>query len=107
MPPAATSTSAPSSRAPSGWTGSTTRSPTWPAGRASALSWFPEAVDLQLTDKAFLVTGGSRGLGLAAAQALVAEGAHVVIAARSADRVASAADSLGCTGVAADLGDPD
>jgi 3-oxoacyl-[acyl-carrier protein] reductase len=63
-------------------------------------------MDLQLTGKVFLVTGGTRGLGFATAQTLVAEGAHVVVAARSADAVASVAASLGCTGVAADLGDP-
>jgi 3-oxoacyl-[acyl-carrier protein] reductase len=63
-------------------------------------------MDLQLAGKAFLVTGGSKGLGLATAQALVAEGAQVVIAARNADQVASVASGLGCTGVAADLGDP-
>lgn len=63
-------------------------------------------MDLQLTDKVFLVTGGTRGLGFAAAHALVAEGARVVVAARSADAVASVAGTLGCTGVAADLGDP-
>ena len=63
-------------------------------------------MDLQLTDKVFVVTGGTRGLGFASAQALVAEGARVVVAARSADRVASVAAALGCTGIAADLGDP-
>lgn len=63
-------------------------------------------MDLQLTDKVFLVTGGSRGLGFATARALVAEGAKVVIAARSASGVGAAAKELGCTGVAADLGDP-
>ncbi len=63
-------------------------------------------MDLQLTGKAFLVTGGSRGLGLATARALRAEGADVVIAARSSDRLAAAAQELDCTGVVADLGDP-
>ncbi len=63
-------------------------------------------MDLQLTNKVFLVTGGSRGLGLAGAQVLVAEGARVVLAARSADAVAAAAADLGCRGVVADLADP-
>jgi 3-oxoacyl-[acyl-carrier protein] reductase len=36
-------------------------------------------MDLGLRDRAYLVTGGSRGLGFAAAEALVAEGARVLI----------------------------
>ena len=63
-------------------------------------------MDLGLTDKVFLVTGGSRGLGLGTARVLVAEGAKVVVAARSADAVNAVAQELGCTGVVADLGDP-
>jgi 3-oxoacyl-[acyl-carrier protein] reductase len=53
------------------------------------------------------VTGGSRGLGYATAQALVAEGAKVLIAARDEAAVSGAAAELGCTGVPADLSDPD
>ena len=64
-------------------------------------------MDLGLADKAFLVTGGSRGLGFATAQALVAEGAKVVLAARDESSVSAAAVELGCTGVAADLSDPE
>lgn len=41
-------------------------------------------MDLQLTARRALITGGSKGIGLAAAKALVAEGADVAIAARSA-----------------------
>jgi 3-oxoacyl-[acyl-carrier protein] reductase len=64
-------------------------------------------MDLGLTGKVFVVTGGSRGLGLATARALLAEGAQVVLSARDPDGVARAADELGCTGVPADLSDPE
>jgi 3-oxoacyl-[acyl-carrier protein] reductase len=64
-------------------------------------------MDLQLTGKAFLVTGGTRGLGLATARALVAEGADVVVASRTDSSVRAVAEELGCTGVAADLSDPE
>jgi 2-deoxy-D-gluconate 3-dehydrogenase len=40
-------------------------------------------LDLHLGGKVAIVTGASRGLGAAAAEALVAEGAHVVITGRS------------------------
>jgi 3-oxoacyl-[acyl-carrier protein] reductase len=63
-------------------------------------------MDLGLAGKTFLVTGGSRGLGRAGAEALVAEGANVVVSARTADAVERAATELGCVGVAADLADP-
>ena len=42
-----------------------------------------------------IVTGGSGGLGLEAAKALVAKGARVVVAARNADKGASAVSGLG------------
>ena len=64
-------------------------------------------MDLGLAGRVFLVTGGSRGLGHATAEALVAEGARVVLAARDADRVRQAADALGAVGVVADLADPE
>jgi 3-oxoacyl-[acyl-carrier protein] reductase len=63
-------------------------------------------VDLGLRDRVYLVTGGSRGLGLATAQALVEDGARVVLAARDPSRVHAAAERLGAVGVPADLGDP-
>ena len=39
-------------------------------------------MDLQLRDKRAIVTGGSRGIGLAIARSLAAEGCRVAIAAR-------------------------
>ncbi|HWI20297.1 MAG TPA: SDR family oxidoreductase [Vicinamibacterales bacterium] len=57
-------------------------------------------MDLELTGKVAIVTGGSRGLGRAAAAALAAEGAHVVVCARGADALNSAAADLQKTAAA-------
>ena len=51
-------------------------------------------MDLQLTGKVAIVTGSSKGLGLASARALIAEGASVTICARGGDILAKAAASL-------------
>lgn len=48
-------------------------------------------MDLQLTDKVAVVTGSSRGLGLASAKALAAEGCRLAIAARGEERLQAAA----------------
>jgi 3-oxoacyl-[acyl-carrier protein] reductase len=48
-------------------------------------------MDLQLTDKVAIVTGSSRGLGLASARALIAEGCRVCICARGSEQLAAAA----------------
>ncbi|URN15638.1 MULTISPECIES: SDR family oxidoreductase [Streptomyces] len=65
-------------------------------------------MDLGLKDRVYVVTGASRGLGYAAAKALVAEGAKVVLAARGPQAVEEAAAGLGprAVGVAADNADP-
>lgn len=51
-------------------------------------------MDLQLRGKVALITGSSRGLGFASARALAAEGAHVVVCARGAERLADAAREI-------------
>jgi 3-oxoacyl-[acyl-carrier protein] reductase len=51
-------------------------------------------VDLQLANHVAIVTGASRGLGLASARALVAEGCSVAICARGEARLHEAADQL-------------
>ena len=51
-------------------------------------------MDLGLAGKVAVVTGGSRGIGFAAAQALIAEGAHVVVCARGAEQLQVAVAQL-------------
>lgn len=48
----------------------------------------------QLQDKVVLISGGSTGIGLAAARAFIAEGAKVLLAARNVQRGELAAQSL-------------
>src|SRR4051794_35528498 len=48
-------------------------------------------MDLGLTDKVAVVTGSSRGIGLASARSLVAEGCRVVLCARGSETLAEAA----------------
>src|SRR5215213_6659561 len=48
-------------------------------------------MDLGLTDKVAVITGSSRGLGLASARSLVAEGCRVCLCARGGEQLAEAA----------------
>ena len=59
----------------------------------------------KLEGKVAIVTGGSRGIGLATARALVADGARVVISSTTADGAAKVARELGpaVVGVRADV----
>ncbi|MEO0497056.1 MAG: SDR family oxidoreductase [Pseudomonadota bacterium] len=70
----------------------------------------PRTPSFRLDGRKALVTGGSRGIGLGGAVALAEAGAHVVIAARSADEVEASAAALraqgwGAIGVALDVTD--
>jgi|SRR5579872_198604 len=51
-------------------------------------------MDLQLTGKRALVTGASKGIGLASARMLAAEGCDVAVNARESPRLSGVADSL-------------
>lgn len=64
---------------------------------------------MDLSGKVALVTGGSSGIGLAAARAFVRHGMGVAVCARGADRLEKAAESLGegALAVPADVSDAD
>ena len=65
-------------------------------------------MDLDLTGQLVLITGGSKGIGLACARAFAAEGARVAICSRSQANLDLALAGLpGALGFAADLTDPD
>jgi len=63
----------------------------------------------QLADKTALVTGGTSGIGLATAQRLAAEGAHVFLTGRDQARVDAAVASIGAsaTGIRGDVSRPE
>jgi NAD(P)-dependent dehydrogenase (short-subunit alcohol dehydrogenase family) len=68
-------------------------------------------MDLELTGKRALVTGGSRGIGLAVARQLAREGARIMLAARDQQRLDAASAALVAEtgaevhGLAVDTGD--
>ncbi|MDT0305547.1 SDR family oxidoreductase [Streptomyces sp. DSM 44917] len=69
-------------------------------------------MDLGLAERVYVVTGGSKGLGFATAEALVADGARVLISSRDERNVAAAVERLGgaegrAAGAVAHLGDPE
>jgi 3-oxoacyl-[acyl-carrier protein] reductase len=68
-------------------------------------------MDLKLAGKIVLITGSSRGIGLATAKAFAAEGCRIMLSARSVEQLCDAEAALRGTGAvvaaqAADVGDP-
>ena len=58
---------------------------------------------MQLSGETVVVVGGSSGIGLSTAELAKKEGADVVIASRSAEKLKAAADKLGVKSIAADV----
>ncbi|MBJ7483765.1 SDR family NAD(P)-dependent oxidoreductase [Brevundimonas sp.] len=58
-----------------------------------------------LSGKIAVVTGSTRGLGYAIAEAMIAHGATVVVSSEDAEDTAAAASALGATGIPCDVGD--
>jgi 3-oxoacyl-[acyl-carrier protein] reductase len=66
-------------------------------------------MDLGLQDRVYVVTGGTSGLGRATVDALVGEGARVVVSSRDPEKVAEAVDRFprSVEGIVADNADPE
>lgn len=70
-------------------------------------------MDLSLSDKTAIVTGGNKGLGAASARRLAQEGAHLLLTARNAGQLQSLAEEIerefgtSCAYLPADLSEPD
>ena len=66
-------------------------------------------MDLSLANSAYIVTGGTSGLGLATAQALISEGARVLVSSRNQEKVDAAVAELGdgSHGIALDNASPE
>ncbi|MES4901092.1 MULTISPECIES: SDR family oxidoreductase [unclassified Streptomyces] len=90
-----------------GGPGGATGGPGGPAG-AVAPEGGPDGGPAALAGRAALVTGASRGIGLAVAQALMEDGAAVCVTARGADALTDAVRRLGPRAIACpgDVADP-
>ena len=69
-------------------------------------------MDLELGGKVALITGSSRGIGLATAKAFAAEDCRIMLSARSTERLLETETALRATGAevaayASDVGSPD
>src|SRR5258708_39135481 len=94
---------APPRRSKARATGPRCKSTTRPAARDGrprhqAASSTEATMDLGLKGKSVLVTGGSKGIGLAIAELFAAEGANVAICARNADEVGKVVKALAAKG---------
>ena len=68
-------------------------------------------MDLNLSGRVVLITGGSKGIGLACAEAFAAEGARIAVSSRNPDNLAAAervlkSKTAECATFSADLVDP-
>jgi 3-oxoacyl-[acyl-carrier protein] reductase len=64
-------------------------------------------MDLGLHDRACIVTGASKGIGLAVARLLAEEGARVLMVARGEDALRAAAEGIGAAWLALDVSAPE
>lgn len=62
---------------------------------------------MSLAGQKVVVVGGSSGIGLATAEMAKAQGANVIIASRSAEKLKAAADKIGVMAIAADVTNDD
>ncbi len=72
------------------------------APRSRRARKYAGAIDLRLRDRAYLITGGARGLGYAAAETLLAEGARVLISGPHESSTEAALGRLAAAGFAGD-----
>ncbi|MBL4612712.1 MAG: SDR family oxidoreductase [Emcibacter sp.] len=62
-------------------------------------------MDLNIKGRTALITGGSKGLGFASAEAMAREGVKLALAARTEETLRKAAESIGAIPIVSDLSD--